>query len=145
MGGGVIVATPPPLHLTRKVLEKTHPWPFCFVPETMSGPNKKAECPHCGKAFSAQHPRRHIEKNHSVKRLVLVCPRCDHEETPAREDCMTRHINRNHGPLDVRSRRVSVPPYHGFRYCTVPGCRYRTAAEVHMRAHLRSRHPDWVR
>ena len=109
----------------------------------MSGQNRKAECPHCGKTFSAQHLRRHIEENHAVKRVVLVCPRCDHEETPAREDCMSRHINRNHGPLDDRPRRVSVPPYRGFRYCTVPGCRYRTAAEVHMRAHLRSRHPAW--
>ena len=108
----------------------------------MSG--KKSECPHCGKTFSSQHLKRHVEENHTCKRLVLLCPRCDHEETPGRMDSMLRHVMRVHGPVEQEPSRVPVPPYRCFRYCTVPGCRYRTAAREHFRAHMLSRHPAWA-
>ncbi len=103
----------------------------------------KSSCPTCGKLLSTQHLQRQIQECHATKRTVLMCPACDHEETPIRVDLMTRHITRMHPGVRQEPARVSVPPYRTFRYCLVPGCRYRSAWQAQMARHTRARHPAW--
>ena len=53
------------------------------------------------------------------------------------------HIAKSHPGCSQGPQMVAVPPYRAFRYCLVPGCRYRTASDRQHRLHMRGTHPAW--
>ena len=115
----------------------------CLIASRNMNQSGKASCPTCGKLISASHLNRHVQEAHALKRSVLVCPECCHEEPPNRPDSMRRHIAKSHTGCSHGPQMVGVPPYRAFRYCLVPGCCYRTASDRQHRLHMRGAHPAW--